>query len=141
MPEGFLCADAILRLVSNVTDGIVVNDKVIAKTVEEYMPFMATENLMMEATKRGASRQDVHEIIRQCSMEATKEMKQGLPCRLLEMLAEYDEIPMTLAEMEDVLAPEKYTGRCPQQVERIVAEAKAIVAAGERLDDGGIEIL
>ena len=71
MPEGFLCADAILRLAQNVTNGLQVNKKIVERTVMEYLPFIATENLMMEAVKRGGDRQELHEIIRMCSMEAT----------------------------------------------------------------------
>lgn len=87
MPEGFLCADAILRLAQNVTDGLHVNEKIIKKTVMEYMPFMATENLMMEAVRRGGDRQQLHEIIRRCSMEATARIKEGESCDLLARLA------------------------------------------------------
>ncbi len=64
LPEGFLCADAILRLAQNVTDGLRVNEKIIARAVREYLPFIATENLLMEAVKRGGDRQALHEIIR-----------------------------------------------------------------------------
>ncbi len=77
LPEGFLCADAILRLAKNVTKGLRVNEKVIARTLREYLPFIATENLLMEAVKRGGDRQALHEIIRRCSMEATARMKEG----------------------------------------------------------------
>ena len=77
MPEGFLCADAILRLAQNVTDGLHVNEKIVEKTVKEYLPFIATENLMMEAVKKGGDRQQLHETIRKCSMEATAKMKNG----------------------------------------------------------------
>ena len=77
LPEGFLCADAILRLMQNVTDGLHVNEKIIERTVMEYLPFIATENLMMEAVKQGADRQQAHEAIRRCSMEATARMKNG----------------------------------------------------------------
>ena len=83
LPEGFLCADAILRLCQNVTDGIHVNEKIVARTVEEYLPFIATENLLMEAVKQGGDRQELHEVIRTCSMEATARMKEGLNCDLL----------------------------------------------------------
>ena len=71
LPEGFLCADAVLRLAQNVTDGLHVNEKIVERTVREYLPFMTSENLMMEAVKRGGNRQELHEIIRSCSMEAT----------------------------------------------------------------------
>ncbi|MBS6243401.1 MAG: fibronectin type III-like domain-contianing protein, partial [Roseburia sp.] len=87
MPEGFLCADAILRLAQNVTDGLRVNEKVVDKTIREYMPFLATENLMMEAVKRGGDRQQLHERVRVHSMAATARMKDGEPCDLLDRLA------------------------------------------------------
>ena len=77
MPEGFLCADAILRLAQNVTNGLHINEKIVEKTVREYLPFIATENLMMEGVKRGGDRQELHEIIRSCSMDATSKMKNG----------------------------------------------------------------
>ena len=117
MPEGFLCADAILRLAQNVTDGLHVNEKVVAKTVWEYLPFIATENLMMEAVKRGGDRQQLHEIIRRCSMEATARMKEGLSCDLLERLAKEPVFGMTREELETLLKPENYTGRCARQVD------------------------
>ena len=87
LPEGFLCCDAILRLAQNVTNGLHVNEKIIEKTVKEYLPFIATENLMMEAVKHGGDRQEIHEIIRRCSMEATARMKNGEECDLLTRLA------------------------------------------------------
>ena len=74
IPEGFLCADAILRLTQNVTDGLHVNEKIVDRTIRDYLPFLATENLLMEAVKRGGNRQELHEIIRRCSMEATAEI-------------------------------------------------------------------
>ena len=83
MPEGFLCADAVLRLAQNVTNGLHVNEKIVEKTVREYLPFIATENLMMEGVKRGGNRQELQEIIRKCSMAATAKMKNGEPWDLL----------------------------------------------------------
>ncbi len=127
MPEGFLCADAILRLAQNVTQGLVVNEKVIEKTVKEYLPFIATENLMMEAVKQGGDRQQIHEIIRRCSMEATAKMKSGEACDLLERLAAEKEFTLTAAEMEEVLKPQLYIGRCPQQVENLVAKVRPLL--------------
>ena len=97
LPEGFLCADAILRLTQNVTNGLHVNEKIIEKTVKEYLPFIATENLMMEAVKRGGDRQEIHEIIRRCSMEATAKMKNGEECDLLARLAAEKEFGLTEA--------------------------------------------
>ena len=134
LPEGFLCADAILRLAQNVTSGLVVNEKIVEAEVREYLPFIATENLMMEAVKRGGNRQELHEIIRTCSMEATANMKQGRPCNLMEILAGRPEFGMTREELEAVLDPVLYTGRCAEQVERLVDELRPVmegVASGD----------
>ena len=100
MPEGFLCADAILRLARNVTDGLHVNEKIVDRTCREYLPFIATENLMMEGVKRGGDRQELHEIIRTCSMAATARMKEGEPCDLLHRLAAEPAFAMTEAEID-----------------------------------------
>ena len=124
LPEGFLCADAVLRLAQNVTDGLHVNEKIVERTVREYLPFMTTENLMMEAVKRGGNRQELHEVIRKCSMEATARMKNGEDCDLLVRLSQASEFGMSLEEMERLLNPSDYIGRCPQQVENYLAEVK-----------------
>ena len=128
MPEGFLCADAILRLARNVTDGLHVNEKIIQKTVKEYLPFIATENLMMEAVKHGGNRQEIHEIIRKCSMEATAKMKNGESCNLLSRLASEEAFGLTKTEMEELLSPEKYIGRCSEQVSLYVEKIKPLIA-------------
>ena len=120
LPEGFLCADAILRLAQNVTDGLHVNEKIVERTVREYLPFMTSENLMMEAVKRGGNRQELHEIIRSCSMEATARMKNGESCNLLELLSARKEFGMTPQEIEALLDSKLYVGRCPEQVERFL---------------------
>ena len=132
MPEGFLCADAILRLAQNVTDGLHVNEKIIDKTVREYMPFMATENLLMEAVKRGGDRQQLHEIIRKCSMEATTRMKNGEECDLLSRLAAEPVFGLTEAEMKEVLEPSLYIGRCAEQVDVLTAKIKPLIASVNR---------
>ena len=124
LPEGFLCADAVLRLAQNVTDGLHVNEKIVERTVREYLPFMTTENLMMEAVKRGGNRQELHEIIRSCSMEATAKMKNGEDCDLLERLSKAPEFGMTLEEMQTLLNPGDYIGRCREQVESYLAEVR-----------------
>ncbi|MBD9184081.1 MAG: adenylosuccinate lyase [Clostridiales bacterium] len=124
LPEGFLCADAVLRLAQNVTDGLHVNEKIVERTVREYLPFMTTENLMMEAVKRGGNRQELHEVIRKCSMEATARMKNGENCDLLERLSQAPEFGMTLEEMQTLLNPAAYIGRCRQQVEAYLAEVR-----------------
>ena len=128
MPEGFLCADAILRLAQNVTDGLHVNEKIVERTVKEYLPFIATENLMMEAVKRGGDRQEIHEIIRTCSHEATAKMKNGEDCDLLARLASKKEFGMTETEMEQLLAPENYIGRCPEQVDAFLGKVRPLLA-------------
>lgn len=132
MPEGFLCADAILRLAQNVTDGLHVNEKIVEKTVKEYLPFIATENLMMEAVKRGGDRQNLHEIIRQCSMEATAKMKNGEECDLLKRLAQEQEFGLTEEDMNELLRPELYVGRCPEQVEALVEKIKPLLEGIEK---------
>ncbi len=120
MPEGFLCADAVLRLAQNVTDGLHVNEKIVAKTVREYLPFIATENLLMEAVKRGGDRQELHEVIRRCSMKATARMKEGESCDLLERLAAEPAFQLNGQDLEELLKPEDYIGRCPEQVDAFV---------------------
>ncbi len=128
MPEGFLCADAILRLARNVTDGLHVNEKIVAKAVADYLPFIATENILMEGVKHGGNRQELHEIIRSCSMNATAKMKNGEPFDLLADLASHSEFNMTADEMKSALDPMLYTGRCTEQVERYIAELQPLIA-------------
>ena len=127
MPEGFLCADAILRLAQNVTDGLHVNEKIVEKTVKDYLPFIATENLMMEAVKKGGNRQLLHEIIRKCSMEATAKMKNGEECDLLSRLAAEKEFGLTEEEMNTLLTPSAYIGRCPEQVDAFLCKIKPLL--------------
>ena len=131
LPEAFLCADAVLRLCRNVTDGLCVNEKIIEKTVREYLPFIATENLMMEAVKRGGDRQEIHEIIRQCSMEATARMKNGEACDLTSRLAAQASFGMTEGEINALLEPSKYIGRCPEQVDAFLAKLKPLLVGVE----------
>ena len=132
MPEGFLCADAVLRLCQNVTDGLHVNEKIVAKTVREYLPFIATENLLMEATKKGGNRQELHEIIRTCSMKATEEMKQGGSCDLLKYLSAEPKFGLNSEEMERLLSPSLYIGICPEQVEEFLKEVRPLVSNIDR---------
>ncbi len=134
LPEGFLCCDAILRLAQNVTDGLHVNEKIIDRTVREYLPFIATENLMMEAVKRGGDRQQIHEIIRRCSMEATAKMKDGESCDLLARLAKEEAFGMTEAEMEALLTPADYIGRCPEQVMTYVSSIRPLLEGAAKND-------
>ena len=134
MPEGFLCADAILRLAQNVTDGLHVNEKIVEKTVREYLPFIATENLMMEGVKNGGDRQQLHEIIRTCSMAATARMKEGLPCDLLDRLAADPAFGLTRQELDALMEPKRYIGRCPQQVARFLAHCAPLLRQAHAAD-------
>lgn len=126
LPEGFLAADAILRLYYNVASGIVVNEKVISQSLMEYLPFIATENLLMEGVKRGGDRQRLHEVIRVHSMAATKRMKEGAPCDLLERLASDPDFPMLESDILGILRPNAYTGRCPEQVEAFLSRLSTL---------------
>ena len=139
MPEGFLCADAILRLAQNVTNGLHVNEQMVAKAVNDYLPFMATENLLMEAVKRGGDRQKLHEVIRQCSMEATAKMKAGEDCDLLERLAAEPQFALTEEEIQEIMRPELYIGRCAEQVDRYLAKIMPLIE-GINAESSDIEI-
>ncbi|MBE7003201.1 MAG: adenylosuccinate lyase [Ruminococcaceae bacterium] len=133
MPEAFLCADAVLRLTQNVTAGLRVNEAIVDRSLREYLPFLATENLLMEAVKRGGDRQALHEVIRRCSMEAAQSMQNGEPCDLVARLAATGAFGMTEEEMSALLAPENYIGRCREQVESFLTrrrDAYADAAAG-----------
>ena len=117
IPEGFLAIDGILDLCLNVVDGLVVYDKVIRKHMMAELPFMATENIMMDAVKKGGDRQELHEKIRQLSMEAGKNVKQeGKENNLLELIAADPSFNLTLEELEANMEPAKYVGRAPYQV-------------------------
>ncbi len=128
MPEGFLAADAILRLAQNVTDGLRVNERMVEAAVREYLPFLATENLLMEAVKRGGDRQQLHEIIRRCSMEATANMKNGEPCDLLQRLSREPAFGLSEGELNELLDPLLYIGRCPEQVERFLQKVEPLLS-------------
>jgi adenylosuccinate lyase len=138
MPEGFLAVDAILRLCLNVTAGMVVNEQVIAKAVERYLPFIATENLLMHAVQKGGDRQEIHEIIRQHSMTQTARLKQGEDCLLLESLADDPAFPLSAAEIDELMRPEDFIGRCPEQVEHYLQTLA--LEGGEDLDDDSIKV-
>ena len=134
IPEAFLCADAILILSRNVTDGLHVNEKIVAKAVNDYLPFIATENILMEGVKHGGNRQELHEIIRTCSMNATAKMKNGEPFDLLSDLASHSEFNMSAEEMKSALEPSLYTGRCAEQVERYIAELRPLIEEYTEID-------
>ena len=117
MPEAFLAADAILLLCKEITANIVVYPKVIEKRLRDQLPFIATENILMEAVERGGDRQKLHEVIRVEAMEAAARVKNGEPCELIEHLAARDEIPLTLEEIEKTLDPSQYIGCSAEQVD------------------------
>ena len=128
LPEGFLCADAVLIIACNVASGLRVNEKVIESAVMEYLPFIATENIMMEAVKRGGDRQELHEIIRGCTMKATARMKNGEKGGLIELLSAEPKLGLKDGELNEILEPSKYIGRCSQQVEEYLNKLKPIIA-------------
>lgn len=123
VPEGFLAVDGILDLYLNVVDGLVVYPKVIERRLMSELPFMATENIMMDAVKAGGDRQELHERIRQLSMEAGKNVKErGLENNLLELIAADPAFGLSLEELEKAMEPSKYVGRAPKQVEEFLTE-------------------
>ncbi|MCI8464362.1 MAG: adenylosuccinate lyase [Lachnospiraceae bacterium] len=123
VPEGFLAVDGILDLYLNVVDGLVVYPKVIEKRLKSELPFMATENIMMDAVKAGGDRQELHEKIRTLSMEAGRNVKvNGLENNLLELIAADPAFNMSLEELKKTMEPAGYVGRAPEQVEEFLAE-------------------
>jgi adenylosuccinate lyase len=123
IPEGFLAIDGILDLYLNVVDGLVVYPKVIEKHFMAELPFMATENIMMDAVKAGGDRQELHEKIRQLSMEAGRNVKEkGLDNNLLELIAADPAFNLTLEDLQKSMEPGKYVGRAPQQVDEFLSE-------------------
>ncbi len=123
VPEGFLAVDGILDLCLNVVDGLVVYPKVIEKRLRSELPFMATENIMMDAVKKGGDRQELHERIRELSMEAGKNVKvNGLDNNLLELIAADSSFQMTLEELQEAMEPSKYVGRSSVQVDAFLAQ-------------------
>ena len=121
--EGFLTVDGILNLCLNVADGLVVYPKVIEKRLLSELPFMATENILMDAVKAGGNRQELHEKIRVLSMKAGEHVKKdGLDNDLLNLIAEDDTFPLTLEDLDGVMDPSKYVGLAPKQVERFIKQ-------------------
>ena len=122
VPEGFLAIDGILDLCLNVVDGLVVYPKVIEKRLMSELPFMATENIMMDAVKAGGDRQELHERIRELSMEAGKNVKvEGKDNNLLELIAADPAFNLTLEDLQKAMEPSKYTGRAKEQTEAFIA--------------------
>ncbi len=123
VPEGFLAVDGILDLYLNVVDGLVVYPKVIEKHLMAELPFMATENIMMDAVKAGGDRQELHEKIRTLSMEAGKNVKvNGGENNLLELIAADPAFNLSLEELQKAMDGKRYVGRAPKQVEEFLEE-------------------
>lgn len=143
IPEGFLAVDGILDLYLNVVDGLVVYPKVIEKHFMAELPFMATENIMMDAVKAGGDRQELHERIRTLSMEAGRNVKErGLDNNLLELIAADPAFGLTLEELQACMEPSRYVGRAPQQVDEFLNEVVTpILQANEELLGLRAEIL
>lgn len=141
IPEAFLAIDAILNIYMNIADGMVVYPKVIEKHVMEELPFMATENIMMEAVKRGGDRQELHERIRVHSMEAAKQVKfNGNKNDLVERLANDEIFGMTVNEILSVMHPGNYTGRAPEQVEEFINEVVVPALKGIEQEDKKVDL-
>ena len=142
IPEAFLAIDGILNLYANVTDGLVVYPKVIEQRLRKELPFMATENIMMDAVKRGGDRQELHEKIRQHSMAASRVVKEeGGENDLLERIANDKSFGVTLEELEAILQPSKYVGRAPQQTTDFLNEVVyPAIAPYENIEDEKAEI-
>ena len=122
VPEAFLAVDGILDLYLNVVDGLVVYDKVIYQCFMKEIPFMATENIMMDAVKAGGDRQELHERIRELSMEAGKNVKvEGKDNNLLELIAADPAFNLTLEDLQKSMDPSRYTGRAKEQTEAFIA--------------------
>ena len=121
VPEAFLAIDAILNIYLNVASGLVVHEKVIAKHIQEELPFMASENIMMDAVRRGGDRQVLHEEIRKMSIEAGRVVKEeGGENNLLQLIAQNPMFGMSLEEISAHMDPSLYIGRCPQQVDEFL---------------------
>lgn len=141
IPEAFLAIDAILNIYINVASGLVVYPKVILKHVMDELPFMATENIMMEAAKRGGDRQELHEQIRAHSMDAGKRVKvDGESNDLIERIAADPLFGMSLEALQSVLDPKNYIGRCPEQVVEFIENEVKPVLAGAEISDIQVEL-
>ncbi len=128
IPEGFLAIDSILDLCLNVADGLVVYPKVIEKRLRSELPFMATENIMMDAVKMGGNRQELHEKIRELSMEAGRNVKvEGKENNLLELIAADPAFNMSLEDLQKTMEPSKYVGRSKEQVDAFLTKVIAPV--------------
>lgn len=143
VPEAFLAVDAILNIYENVASGLIVHEKVIEKHIMEELPFMASENIMMDAVKRGGNRQQLHERIRIYSLEAGRNVKDlGLTNNLLELIAADPLFGLSREELTAHMEPSRYIGRCPEQVSEFLSEyiRPVLAAHPEALSDQAVEL-
>ncbi len=142
IPESFMACDAILDICTNISTGFVVHEKVIRQRILSEIPFMATENILMEAVKKGGDRQELHEKIREHSMAAGNRVKEdGLDNDLLRRIAQDSAFGLTLQDVETLLAPEDYIGRSAQQTEEFVTDyLEPIFAEAQESLNGEVEL-
>ena len=142
LPEAFLATDAVLELYANIASGMVVYPKMIEKRVMENLPFMATEDIIMESVKNGADRQEIHERVRVHSQAAAARMKaEGLESDLMARIAADPAFPLNAENLTALLAPEKYTGRAAEQAERYLTQViDPILTEYEAVDMGTINV-
>jgi len=141
IPEGFLAVDSILNIYMNIADGLVVYPKIIEKHVMDELPFMATENILMEAVKRGGDRQELHERIRQHSMEAAKRVKEeGKPNDLIERISQDKAFGMSYDDLIQVLSPSNYTGRSKEQVEDFLTQLVYPILRENQVEEESYEL-
>ena len=147
IPDAFLALDGILVLVENVSSGLVVNPQVIRRNLEEHLPFMASETILMHATSAGGDRQELHERIRRHAMAAAGRMKiEGGRADLLERIADDEAFGMSLERLDEIADPARFIGRAPEQVDRFLAEwvqpalARLEADANDRLGEPDVRV-
>lgn len=144
IPQSFLATDAVLNIYLNVASGLVVQEKMIARHIDEQLPFMATENILMEAVQKGGNRQDLHENIRTHSLDESAKLKDGAAKnRLLERIANDKSFGLSAQEIEQIVEPKKFIGRAPEQVDRFITESIQPIlerATDVKAVDGKVEV-
>ena len=147
IPDAFLALDGVLLLVENVSSGLVVNPQMIRRNLEEHLPFMASETILMQASSSGGDRQDLHERMRRHSLAAADRMKnEGAPADLLERIADDDSFDIGLEQLREISNPARFVGRAPEQVDRFLAEwvqpalARLAAGANERLGEPDVRV-
>ena len=143
VPEAFLAVDAILGIYENVASGLIVHEKVIEKHILEELPFMASENIMMDAVKQGGDRQQLHERIRVLSLEAGRNVKElGLPNNLIDLIAADQQFHLSGETLTAHMEPARYIGRCPEQVTDFLTEfvQPVLAAHPDALSGGAVDL-